>query len=107
MWFTVLTSIVVSAVTGSIASFLTFLIQERKLRREYQLEFMAENAARELLECERWEKRSFTAIKARLGGFDDDELKKVLVRAGAVRFRGANNEEFWGLLKRNTVNPDD
>jgi hypothetical protein len=107
MWLTVLTTIVVSAITGSVASFFTFLVQERKLRREYQLEFMAENAARELLECERWQKRSFTTIKARLGGFDDDELKRVLVRAGAVRFRGANDEELWGLLKRNAVNPEE
>ena len=71
------------------------------------LEFMAENAAKELLESERWEKRSFTAIKARLGGFEDNELRRVLVRAGAVSFKGANNEELWGLRKRNTVNPED
>jgi hypothetical protein len=103
----VLTSIVVSAVTGFITAFLAFLIQERKLRRDYRLEFMAENAARELLECEKWEKRSFVAIKSRLGGFDDDELRKVLVRAGAVRFTGANREELWGLLKRNPANPED
>lgn len=97
----VLTSIVVPAVTAVIAALLTLLVQERKLRRDYRLEFMAENAARELLESKQWQKRSFTAIKARLGGFDDDELRKVLVRAGAVRFKGKGGEELWGLLKRN------
>jgi len=103
----VLTSIVVSAVTAFITAVFTFVIQERKLRRDYMLEFMAENAAKELLESEQWQKRSFSAIKSRLGGFEDDELRKVLVRAGAVRFRGENNKELWGLRERNTVNPED
>lgn len=103
----VLTSIVIPVVTALITSLLTFRAQERRLRREYRLEFMAENAARELLECKQWEKRSFAQIKARLGGFSDDELRKVLVRAGAVKFKGANGEELWGLLKRNAVNPED
>jgi hypothetical protein len=102
-----LTSIVIPAVTAIIAAFLTFLVQERKLRRDYRLEFMAENAARELLESKAWEKRSFKAIDARLGGFEPDELRKVLVRAGAVRFKGKNGEELWGLLKRNEANPED
>jgi hypothetical protein len=96
-----LTSILVSAVTGFASGFVALLIQERKLRRDFQLEFMAENAARLLLESEKWQMRSFAQIKARLGGFEDDELRKVLVRAGAVRFKGQNEEELWGLLKRN------
>jgi hypothetical protein len=102
-----LISIIIPAVTATIAAFLTFLVQERKLRRDYRLEFMAENAARELLESKEWKKRSFTAIQARLGGFGDDELRKVLVRAGAVRFRDKDGKELWGLLKRNEVNPED
>jgi hypothetical protein len=59
-----LTSIVVPAITAFVTAFLTFLVQERKLRRDYMLEFMAENVARELLESKKWEKRSFGAIKA-------------------------------------------
>jgi len=102
-----LTSIVVPAITAFVTAFLTFLVQERKLRRDYMLEFMAENVARELLESEKWEKRSFGAIKARLGGFEDNELRKILVRAGAVSFRAKNRDELWGLLKRNGANADD
>jgi hypothetical protein len=95
------TSILVSAITGLLSGSVGWLLQERKLRRDFQLEFMAENAARVLLESEKWKMRSFTQIKARLGGFGDDELRKVLVRAGAVRFKGMDEEELWGLLKRN------
>ena len=42
-------------------------------------EFMAEQVARQLLEHEKWQRRSFKAIKHRLGGFDDDELRTILV----------------------------
>ena len=103
----------VLTVVGSIvAALLTagalILIQERRLRREFELDrerlrtdFMAEQVARHLLESERWKKRRFSAIRRRLGGFEDDELRKILVRAGAVRFMSKTGEEAWGLLSRN------
>ena len=82
--------------------------QEKRLRRDFELdrervrtEFRAEQVAKELLESEQWEKRTFEVIKKRLGGFEDDELRKILVRAGAVRFEGRGDEELWGLLSRN------
>ena len=41
-------------------------------------------------------------IKKRLGGFGDDELRKLLVRAGAVRaFRNKDGAELWGLASLN------
>jgi hypothetical protein len=40
-------------------------------------------------------------IKVHLGGFADDELRKILVRAGAVRFEAKSGSELWGLLERN------
>ncbi len=62
---------------------------------------MAEEAIRALLDLEGWGKRTFKEIKRRLGGFEDDELRKLLVRAGAIRFtRRADGEELWGLRRR-------
>ena len=62
---------------------------------------MAEQVARQLLET-REAKRTFTAIKARLGGFSDENLRQILVRAGAIRFERKKDEaEMWGLLHRN------
>lgn len=95
------TTIITSAITAIIAGFITFAIQERKLKLELRTEFMAEQAAKALLENQQWQKRSFGEIKKRLGGFDDDELRKILVRAGAVRFAGKEDEELWGLISRN------
>jgi hypothetical protein len=76
-------------------------LSEEKLRREYQLEFAAERVAHALLEDIRWELRTFSTIKRHLGGFADDDLRKLLVRAGAIRFYSKSDVELWGLLERN------
>lgn len=93
-----LATILVAAFTG----YVTFRVQERRLKQELKTEFMAEKVAKKLLSEEKWKKRSFSEIKKRLGGFEDNELRKVLVRSGAVRFEGNNGtEELWGLISRN------
>lgn len=96
-----LTTIVTAAITSAITGLVTFAIQERKLKTELRTEFMAEEAAKALLENERWQKRRFEEIKKRLGGFGDDELRMILVRSGAVRFEGGDGNELWGLITRN------
>ncbi|MEG4574689.1 hypothetical protein QUA56_18650 [Microcoleus sp. N3A4] len=105
MLTTVLTSIVTAFGTAIVTTLASFLLQERRIKFEFaqmRTEFMAEQVARQLLEHENWQRRSFKAIKHRLGGFDDDELRKILVRAGAIRFEDRNTkEEFWGLIHRN------
>ncbi len=97
-----LTTIITSAIVALVTGFVTFAVQERKLKLELRTEFMAEQVAKSLLGSENWQKRSFGAIKKRLGGFEDNELRKILVRAGAVKFESANGEkELWGLISRN------
>jgi len=76
-------------------------LSEKRLRRDYQLEFAAETVARSLLNNEHWSLRSFSIIKHHLGGFEDEELRKVLIRAGAIRFESVSGIELWGLLERN------
>ncbi|PSB20057.1 hypothetical protein C7B65_08335 [Phormidesmis priestleyi ULC007] len=93
---TIITSVATAVITGVV----TFAAQERRLKSELRAEFMAEQVAKSLLEDERWKKRTFKVIKKRLGGFEDEELRRILVRAGAVRFED-EGEEFWGLLSRN------
>ena len=96
-----LTTIITAAITAAITGLVTFAIQEGKLKAELRTEFMAEEAAKALLQNDQWQKRSFEEIKKRLGGFADDELRKILVRAGAVRFEGGEGKELWGLISRN------
>ena len=102
MLITIITSIITAIFTALITGLITFAIQERKLRAEFRTEFMAEQAVKLLLESPKWKKRSFTEIKKRLGGFNGDDLRKILVRAGAVKFNSSeDDEELWGLISRN------
>ncbi len=98
---TILTSLATALITGLV----TFSVQERKLKSELRTEFMAEQVAKALLENEKWKKRSFAEIQKRLGGFEDNDLRRILVRAGAVRFlvkdENDKEKEMWGLLSRN------
>jgi hypothetical protein len=76
-------------------------LAEQKNRLDNATAFAAEHVAHELMKHETWKLRSFRIIKHHLGGFTDDELKKILVRAGAIRIQSESGEELWGLLDRN------
>jgi len=76
-------------------------LAEQKARLDNKVVFAAERVAHELMMDSEWKWRSFRVIKHHLGGFEDDELRKILVRAGAIRSKAANDEELWGLLDRN------
>jgi len=77
---------------------------EARLRATYRLEYAAENVALELMKDPRYEMRSFSIIAHHLGGFEPNELRKILVRVGAVRFFDTEKIEYWGLLQRNWGN---
>lgn len=84
-----------------IAAVGSFRLQERRLREELRTQFMAEGAIRELLLRDQWKLRSFDVIKKRIRGFGDDELRQLLIRAGAVCFEARSGVEMWGLRTRN------
>lgn len=75
--------------------------QELKIKREEnKTEFMAETTAKHYLSHKSYTDRSFETLKKHLGGFDDDELRKILVRAGAIRTYREDDSEWWRLLSR-------
>ncbi len=65
-------------------------------------EHMAEKTAQFYLTHKGYTDRSFEHLSKRLGGFEDNELRKILVRAGAVRYIRADGTEWWRLLTRTT-----
>lgn len=85
---------------------ISLLLQRNQLRHAFKLkieelktEHMAERTAHYYLSHKSYTDRRFDTIKKGLGGFEDDELRKILVRAGAVRsYR--DEEEWWTLLER-------
>lgn len=90
-------------VGGGISFFLNrqqFRNQLAVLREQHKVEFMAEETARHFLSHRSFTDRSFEALRNALGGFTDDELRKILVRAGAIRTYRADGSEWWRLLSR-------
>lgn len=77
----------------------TLRFNREKLRREFQLEFATEAAIKSLLSDGDYKMRSFTKIKHHLPGFGDDDLRRHLIRAGAVCFTSETDSEMWGLLE--------
>lgn len=96
----------VSVVVSIIGGIGSFRLQERRLREELRTQFMAEAAIRELLLHDDWRLRSFDVIKKRIRGFGDDELRQLLIRAGAVCFDARDGKEMWGLRVRNAERLD-
>jgi len=63
-------------------------------------EHMAEETALYYLNHKGYTDRSFELLKKRLGGFEENELRKILVRAGAVRYIREDDSEWWRLISR-------
>jgi hypothetical protein len=97
-------SALLGAVVGGGISFLLnrqqFGNQLRILQEQHKTEFMAETTARHFLSHKGFTDRSFEALQKSLGGFQDDELRRILVRAGAVRVYREDGSEWWRLLSR-------
>jgi hypothetical protein len=76
----------------------------QKAQLDNKTVFAAERVAHELMMDPEWRWRSFEVIKHHLGGFENDELRQILVRAGAIRTKSKDGKELWGLLDRNRDN---
>ncbi|MCH9660267.1 MAG: hypothetical protein K0U54_05075 [Bacteroidetes bacterium] len=90
-----------------VGGFISYLLQHQRykqelkiLREEHKTEFIAETTAKHFLNHKSYTDRSFETLKKHLGGFEDDELRKILVRAGAIRTIRDDNTEWWRLLSR-------
>lgn len=79
---------------------ITYLLNKQSYQLQYKTEFMAEETARHFLSHKSYTDRSFETLQKHLGGFDDDELRKILVRAGAIRVYRSDGSEWWRLLSR-------
>src|SRR5579859_4371209 len=67
-----------------------------RMRRKFAQQISAKKVAKKLLNSDKYQKRSFEAIKSRIDRFDDNELRKILLAVGAVKFTSTNGEELWG-----------
>lgn len=100
---TVLASLFGALVGGCITYFLNKQLhrhQLQMLREQNKTDYVAEETARHFLNHEGYTDRSFDTLKKHLGGFEDNELRKILVRAGAIRVMREDGSEWWRLLSR-------
>jgi hypothetical protein len=97
-------SALLGALVGGAISFVLnrqqFQNQLRVLQEQHKVEYMAEETARHFLSHKNFTDRSFDTLRNHLGGFADDELRKILVRAGAIRVYREDGSEWWRLLSR-------
>ena len=102
LWSTV-SALLGALVGGGISYFLNrqqFANQLRIAQEQHRTEFMAEETARHFLSHRAFTDRSFETLRTHLGGFEDDELRKILVRAGAMRIYREDGSEWWRLVSR-------
>ncbi len=90
----------VSILTAAISSIVTLKISNKKHRREYKLEYQVEELVLKFLNHPKWRFRTFKTIKHHIAGFEDNELRRTLVRVGALRFEDSEGIEIWGLFER-------
>ena len=97
-------SALLGALVGGVVSWALnrqqFANQLRIQQEQHKVEFMAEVTARHFLMHKSFTDRSFETLRNHLGGFTDDELRRILVRAGAIRVYRQDGSEWWRLLSR-------
>ncbi|RPF95692.1 MAG: hypothetical protein EVA87_01465 [Rhodospirillaceae bacterium] len=64
------------------------------------LDMQSEAIDTKLLQSPKWRLSMFKTLNYHILGFEEDELRQVLIRAGAVRSADAQGVETWGLLER-------
>ncbi len=104
-----LLGVVASVAVAFLTARFTAQNEHKRLREELKLEYSVENAIIQLLEKQGYPKRSFHRLKKHIRGFEDDELRQHLVRAGAIAFENKkyskeqqpDRRERWGLLRNN------
>lgn len=98
-----LASLFGAVVGGGITFFLNRQLHKHQLalaHEQNKTEFMAEETARHFLNHKGYTDRSFETLQMHLGGFEEDELRKILVRAGAIRVYREDGSEWWRLISR-------
>ena len=98
-----LTGLLVAAIGGMfgiVAAILTLRAEREKIRTEYAAEISVEIALKKFLSLNDLPYRSFAMIRHHIGGFEANELRQLLVRAGAVRFMASDQTELWALRER-------
>ena len=90
----------IAAVASLVLSIYNTVITARFDKERVIADYNAVRVIRNLLSHEKLPYRSFSMLRHYVGGYSDDELRKLLVRAGAIRAISGDDREVWALWKR-------
>ena len=87
----------------ALLSFLGLAQEQSETNRKYRLDDAIEEHLVNLLSSSKYKRRTFKTILRKIGGYDGepDELRRHLVRIGAIRSGTPGDGEFWELLAEN------
>lgn len=97
---TTLVAALIAVELSAITRLATSLNTVKRLGRELLLDMQPEAIDKKLLQSPKWRLSTFKTLKYHILGSEEDELRQVLIRAGAVRSADAQGAETWGLLER-------
>lgn len=93
-----LSAAIIAAVVSLIVATFNSVFALLKYRSENTLSRQTERAIKRLIRHSDDPYVPFRQIQHHIGGYSEDELRKILVRCGALRFADTNMVERWALL---------
>ena len=96
-------------ILGFLGKGLMDLIKSRRSHKHTEKMYKLENQGEEnikdllleMLNHRKFIDRTFVALKKRIGGYTDDEIRKLLMEIGAQKVRSTkDNKEMWYLSSR-------
>lgn len=95
------------AVGAILTGGINYLLQLSQFKHNRDM-FLMENLSKEqvkeilldLLNHKNFTDRSFSALRKRVGGYTDDELRKMLHEVGAKKSTSRTDDEWWYLKDR-------
>lgn len=106
-----LVGIIIGAIIGFLSNLFLqkqrFNFEIKKIQEENKTDYMAVTTIKKFLNDEKYKDRKFSTIKSHLRGFEENELRKLLIRSGAICLNGKDDDEFWTLLDKKEKNISD
>ncbi|TXC78772.1 hypothetical protein [Luteibaculum oceani] len=93
--------IFIAAIPAVISGVVSYILASNQIKKS-RADLMVIQSAKHYLSHKTNVERSFESLKKALGGWDndEDELRRILVSAGAIRTYRSDNSEWWSLLTR-------
>ena len=100
-------AIICVLVGGLLTGFINFLLQRSQFKHNKEMFYLKNQSSEkakeyllELLNHKTYPERKFTTLEKRLGAYEGESLRKLLIEVGALRSQSATGEEMWYLKER-------